>query len=62
MTSELMTYGGDPDCTTRNLVLGVVVLCLLYYFMMPSSEYMCGGDHKEGLWGTKHMRARQKAR
>ena len=39
MTYGGVAYGGEPDCTARNIVIGVIVLYLLYvYVFLPSQN------------------------
>lgn len=61
MSSSIMTYGGEPDCTTRNLVIGVVVLCLLSLYWNPVPEYMSIDETPfKGLnWGQKKADAKR---
>ena len=45
MTYGGVAYGGEPDCTTRNIVIGVIVLYLLYvYVFLPSRNNYGGYD------------------
>jgi hypothetical protein len=45
MTYGGVAYGGEPDCTARNIVIGVIVLYLLYvYVFLPSQNNGCGYD------------------
>ena len=47
MTYGGVAYGGEPDCTARNIVIGVIVLYLLYvYVFLPSQNN--GGGYDDG--------------
>ena len=47
MTYDGVAYGGEPDCTARNIVIGVIVLCILYvYVFLPSQNN--GGGYDDG--------------
>lgn len=47
MTYGGVAYGGEPDCTARNIVIGVIVLYLLYvYVFLPSQNN--GGSYDDG--------------
>lgn len=39
MTYGGVEYGGEPDCTMRNIVIAVIVLFLLYvYVYLPNQQ------------------------
>ena len=39
MTYGGVAYGGEPDCTACNIVIGVIVLYLLYVYVFLPSQH-----------------------